>query len=284
MEAISGATQPTWSPADYTVGWICLHYEDSLAAELFLDNPHQPEFVSPHDINAYVLGEIGGHNIVTANLPMGDFDASGRSAGAVAADILASFPNIKIALVTGIGGAAPSSKHGITLGDVVVSAPLDVTCIEGVSQNKPSEGMRERNPQMPDFAVQPPALLRTAVDRLKAHYETEGHQIEETISNVLKKYPHLGECRRPEGTPVEDKISIHYGSIVSGGEVTTGGNDVLCVDTAVAGLMKGFPCFAIRGICDDSDTDKKWRGYAAMAAAAYAKDLIKSISPRERLI
>lgn len=279
MEATDGATQPTWSPEDYTVGWICLHFEDCLAAELFLDNPHQPESVSPHDINAYVLGKIGGHNIVTANLPMGNFDVSGRSAGMVAGDMLASFPNIKIALVTGIGGAAPSSMHSIKLGDVVVSAPLDVTCNEGVSQNELSEGMRERNPQMPDFAVQLPTLLRTVVDRLKAHYEIEGHQIEETISSVLEKYPHLGECRRPEGTPAEDKLSIHYGSIVSGGEVTTGENDVLCVDTAVAGLMKDFPCFAIRGICDDSDPDKKWHGYAAMAAAAVAKDLLNEIPP-----
>jgi hypothetical protein len=37
----------------------------------------------------------------------------------------------------------------------------------------------------------------------------------------------------------------------------------------------------IRGICDYSDTHKndKWHGYAAMSAAAYAKDLMNRIPP-----
>ncbi|KAJ4861782.1 hypothetical protein T069G_02736 [Trichoderma breve] len=335
MEAISGATQPTWSPADYTVGWICLHPEDRLAATNFLDNRHKPKFVSRRDTNVYELGKIGGHNVVTTCLPEGGFDASGASAAFVAIGMLASFPNIKIGLVTGIGGAEPSSKNDIKLGDVVVGAPLDVTCNEGVSQNELSEEMREQNFQKTSFAVQSSTLLRTAVDGLKAHYETEGHQIEEAISRVLKNRPRLkrqygrpqsigdelcestvnlplrteelcfASCGndvwmvvsrpeetqvedKPEKTQVEDKISIHYGSLVPGGRVMkdailqdkpTGENDVLCSDTAVAGLMKGFPCCVIRGICDDSGSDKKWHGYAAMAAAAVAKDLLNEIPP-----
>jgi nucleoside phosphorylase len=51
---------------------------------------------------------------------------------------------------------------------------------------------------------------------------------------------------------------------------------VLCFEMEAAGLMNHFPCLVIRGICDYSDThkNKKWQGYAAMAAAAYAKDLL----------
>ncbi|THC90327.1 hypothetical protein EYZ11_010206 [Aspergillus tanneri] len=43
-----------------------------------------------------------------------------------------------------------------------------------------------------------------------------------------------------------------------------------------AGLMQDFPCLVIRGICDyaDSHKNKKWQGYAALAAAAYAKELL----------
>ena len=57
--------------------------------------------------------------------------------------------------------------------------------------------------------------------------------------------------------------------------------DVLCFDMEAAGLMNHFPCLVIRGICDYSDTHKnnKWQGYAAMAAAAYAKDLLSLIAP-----
>ena len=43
-----------------------------------------------------------------------------------------------------------------------------------------------------------------------------------------------------------------------------------------AGLMDQLPCLVIRGICDycDSHKNKHWQGYAALAAAAYARDLL----------
>ncbi|KAI8648518.1 hypothetical protein NCS55_01490500 [Fusarium keratoplasticum] len=48
-----------------------------------------------------------------------------------------------------------------------------------------------------------------------------------------------------------------------------------------AGLMNRFPCLIIRGICDYSDSHKpeEWQGFAGMAAAAYAKDLIYYLAP-----
>jgi hypothetical protein len=57
--------------------------------------------------------------------------------------------------------------------------------------------------------------------------------------------------------------------------------DVLCFEMEAAGLMNHFPCIVIRGISDYSDTHKndKWHGYAAMVAAAYAKDLLGCIVP-----
>lgn len=50
-----------------------------------------------------------------------------------------------------------------------------------------------------------------------------------------------------------------------------------------AGLINQFPCLVIRGICDYSDLhkNKEWQGYAAMAAAAYAKDLLCQIAPNK---
>jgi nucleoside phosphorylase len=57
--------------------------------------------------------------------------------------------------------------------------------------------------------------------------------------------------------------------------------DVLCFEMEAAGLMNHFPCLVIRGICDYSDShkNKAWQGYAAMAAAAYTKDLLYRIAP-----
>lgn len=49
-----------------------------------------------------------------------------------------------------------------------------------------------------------------------------------------------------------------------------------------AGLTNHFPCLVVRGICDYSDShkNKEWQGYAAMAAAAYTKDLPPRIAPK----
>jgi hypothetical protein len=57
--------------------------------------------------------------------------------------------------------------------------------------------------------------------------------------------------------------------------------DVLCFEMEAAGLMNHFPSLIIRGICDYSDShkNKEWQGYAAMAAAGFAKDLLNQIAP-----
>jgi hypothetical protein len=60
--------------------------------------------------------------------------------------------------------------------------------------------------------------------------------------------------------------------------------DILCFETEAAGLMNHFPCLVIRGIINYSDSHKNntWEGYAAMVAAAYAKDLLlHQIAPQQ---
>lgn len=83
---------------------------------------------------------------------------------------------------------------------------------------------------------------------------------------------------------------IHYGLIASRNQLVKNAvvrdtlvreKDMLCFEMEAAGLMNHFPCLMIRGICDYSDTHKNdvWQGYAAMVAAAYAKDLLKRMPP-----
>lgn len=57
--------------------------------------------------------------------------------------------------------------------------------------------------------------------------------------------------------------------------------NILCFGVEAAGLLNQFPCLVIRGICDYSDShrSKDSQGYAAMAAAVYAKDLLYHIPP-----
>ncbi|WZH42152.1 LOW QUALITY PROTEIN: Serine/threonine-protein phosphatase 6 regulatory ankyrin repeat subunit B [Fusarium acuminatum] len=95
---------------------------------------------------------------------------------------------------------------------------------------------------------------------------------------------------RPERTEDEDNPTIHYGLIASADRLMKDASardrlseekEVLCFEMEAAGLMNHFPCLVIRGICDYSDShkNKKWQGYAAMVAAAYAKDLLYQIAP-----
>jgi nucleoside phosphorylase len=97
---------------------------------------------------------------------------------------------------------------------------------------------------------------------------------------------------RRERTKNEDNPAIHYGLIASANRLMKDAlvrdrlaaqKDVLCFEMEAAGLMNQFPCLVIHGICDYSDShkNKEWQGYAAMAAAAYTKDLLCRIPPNK---
>ena len=315
------------NPKDYAVGWICAIIPEHVAAQAFLDEVHEgPEYVSSNDNNDYTLGKIGKHNVVIAVLPDGEYGIS--SAASVARDMLHSFPNVRIGMMVGIGGGAPSQKHDIRLGDIVVSASRDGK--GGVFQYDFGEAIQGQGFRETGFLNQPPTVLRTAVSGLKTKYRIDGHKIEEDIDTILKKRPRLrkgykrpdpgsdrlyqtgvvhppndeASCAevcgdealnlilRPERTEDEDNLAIHYGLIASADRLMKDAlvrdklaaeNDVLCFEMEAAGLMNHFPCLVIRGVCDYSDShmNKEWQGYAAMAAAAYAKDLLCRISPNK---
>ena len=87
---------------------------------------------------------------------------------------------------------------------------------------------------------------------------------------------------------------VHYGAIASGGTpvkdiavaarlLRQTAEDCICLETEAAGLMDTFPCLVIRGICDyaDSHNNGQWRNYAAAVAAAYAKELLHHVFPRD---
>ncbi|KAM5359065.1 hypothetical protein ACJA88_015226 [Fusarium oxysporum] len=90
----------------------------------------------------------------------------------------------------------------------------------------------------------------------------------------------------------DDDPAIHYGLVASANQLMkdalardklAASMDVLCFEMEAAGLMNHFPCLVIRGICDYSDShkNKEWQGFAAMMAAAYAKDLLHQIPPNK---
>ncbi|TFB02584.1 Ankyrin repeat domain-containing protein 50 [Trichoderma ghanense] len=309
---------------EYTVGWICAVVTEYVAAEAVLDEIHgRPAKVSPASQSNYTLGRVGQHNVVIASLPFGEYGTA--SAATVATDMSHNFPNIKVRLMVGIGGGAPSNKHDIRLGDVVVSAPCNGH--SGVMQYDFGKTVQDQPFQPTRYLDQPPMLLRTAMSGLAAQYERRGHSIQETVADILERRPLLQEkySRPREGSdrlysstyvhPFDgsadcertcadnslvvrpprisgQSLAIHYGLIASANQLMKDATvrdylssqyDVLCFEMEAGGLMNQFPCLVIRGICDYSDShkNKAWQGYAAMTAAAYAKDLIARLSPSD---
>ncbi|TIA54019.1 WD40 repeat-like protein, partial [Aureobasidium pullulans] len=312
-------------PALYTVGWICALTTECTAARQFLDEEHnRPSHVSANDTNDYTLGKIADHNVVIAVLPDGEYGLS--SAAGVAKDMLNSFRNIRVGLMVGIGGGAPTAKDDVRLGDVVVSSQKNGTA--GVYQYDYGKTIQGQSFQQTGFLNQPPTVVRAAVSGLRSKYEDDGHQIRESIEAVLDKKPRLrkkysrpgpesdrlyrakivhpdgdqGDCDRVCGTQQadlvhrrdreedEDNPAIHYGVIASANQLMKDATirdtlakdkGVLCFEMEAAGIMNRLPCLVIRGICDYSDShkNKEWQGYAAMAAAAYARELLTRMVP-----
>ncbi|KAE8359627.1 hypothetical protein BDV27DRAFT_162459 [Aspergillus caelatus] len=279
--------RPRRSQSSYTVGWICAVVPEHVAATVFLDEEHERlENLSSNDNNTYKFGKIGEHNVVIGVMP----NASGTtSAALVARDMLRSFPNIRTCLMVGIGSGVPSSKHDIRLGDVVVSSAQNGKgavkalrteyAIRGHCLQEAISDVLEKNSRIAkDYQLPNPNT-----DRLyKAHVIHPSG--EKGCAAVCGDDP-SDLIERPER---EENLEIHYGLVASANQVMKDATfrdilaeekNVLCFEMEAAGLINHFPCLVIRGIYNYADThdNKEWRGYAAMTAAAYAKDLLYQI-------
>ncbi|KAL3965725.1 hypothetical protein ACCO45_000033 [Purpureocillium lilacinum] len=229
---------------------------ETTPASAFLEEEHEgPESLPHNDNNSYALGKIGGHNAVIAVLPKSEYGTT--VAATVARDMVHSFPN-----------------HDIRLGDIVVGSRSGDK--GGVYQYDYGKAIQEQSFVTTGHLNQAPQSTLTAVSALEAS-EVCGNDPEHLVA-------------RPERDEDDDDPAVHYGLIASANTLMKDATvrdklaaekDVLCFEMEAAGLMNHFPCLVIRGICDYSDSHKneEWQGYAAMTAAAYAKDLLCHILP-----
>ncbi|EHK43569.1 hypothetical protein TRIATDRAFT_178317, partial [Trichoderma atroviride IMI 206040] len=295
-------------PEDYTIVWICATRTEYTAAQAFLDDIHkEPGYEEPGYFYGYTFGQIGRHNIVLL-FPSAKRIYRQSPVVTVVRNIPYHFHNIRFCLSVGSGGGAPSAKHDIRLGDVIVGySPAE----------REGSVIQYKTRQIPE-------VLRAAIDRLTLLYAMERHTLKEAIDTTLDKNQSLGESykrpatdrlyqshfvhrsdsenncavvcgddpssfvQRPER--VEDGPTIHYGLIASAyapmkdalvRDKLSELKDILCFEQEATGFSGGFPCLVIRGICDYSDShhNERWQGYAAMTTAAFAKQLLCEISP-----
>ncbi|KAK6527333.1 hypothetical protein TWF281_010518 [Arthrobotrys megalospora] len=293
---------------DYTIGWICALAVEFKAALAILDERHPP-LPQELDDNSYAFGRVGCYNIVIACLPSGVYGLT--SATNVATLLRQSFPSITVGLMVGIGGGAPVLPlRDIRLGDVVVSEP--VAGFPGILQYDFGKTIQEGQFVHTGVLNKPPNIFLKALTKLKAEYEPDS--IAKIITNVLENGAVPQEFARPSidqlfqphyehplenascvvcdhGMLVErptrlsqDWPYVHYGLIASGNQVMKHGmtrdklsreRGVLCFEMEAAGLDE-LPSLVIRGICDyaDSHKNKEWQPYAALSAAAFARELL----------
>ncbi|KAI1050892.1 hypothetical protein LB507_009229 [Fusarium sp. FIESC RH6] len=183
--------------AKYTVGWICALPVESAAALALLDEEYKEiAEVGEHDSNSYFLGRIHHHNVVIAGLPDGEYGTA--SAASVANNMLHSFPHVRIVLMVGIGGGAPTENKDIRLGDVVVSSREGQA--SGVFQYDFGKVLQDKDTPFAHTGLlnQPPVILRTAVFSLKTRHKMRGHGLHGLIKQTLENLPQLNdEYSRP---------------------------------------------------------------------------------------
>jgi hypothetical protein len=108
-------------PDDITVTVFCALPFESVAVKYCLDEEldcHPFTWVPAKYV--YSFGRIKDHYLVIARPQVGPVKAA-----QCAATVTQQFPNIRFALMVGIGAGIPSAKRDIRLGDIAVSIPRD---------------------------------------------------------------------------------------------------------------------------------------------------------------
>ncbi|UPK99028.1 hypothetical protein LCI18_009963 [Fusarium solani-melongenae] len=221
-------------------------------------------------------------------------------------------------MLVGIAGGVPDSKEDIRLGDVVVSRSTptwpgivqysvnaekaEAQFVRGGASDQPAPSLlaatsktetaaifgESRIPQYIDELVQkdPVTFTHPGPEQdvlFESSYEHTDVMSEDDGCNHCN--PNMIQPRQPRET---QDPTIHYGVIAAGHHLICTSvmkqklvheQDILCLDTEVAGLKDAAQYLAIRGICDyaDSHSSKVWHAYAAVAAAAYAKEVLSFI-------
>ncbi|OAT12082.1 pfs domain-containing protein, variant [Blastomyces gilchristii SLH14081] len=299
---------------EFHIGWICALPIEAAAARMMLDKDFGVlGEQDPRDSNVYRLGTIGKHNVVIACLPAGQIGpviAATVVNNMVRTFSTLEF-GIMVGIGGGIPSADHDIRLGdIVIGcsfddsrvvvqhDTVKYVAGGELYRTGFFNNPPrpllaaTHAMRTahlaKNPRytqyMQDATVRDTRTGKTfsrpsaQTDRLfKVEY---GHSAR---TAGCEECPKGWEVSRPERECNDPRT--HYGIIASGSAVIKDGRKrenirlktgALCVEMEAAGMVADFHCLVIRGICDYSDShkNKQWQGYAALAAAAYAKDLL----------
>jgi nucleoside phosphorylase len=300
-------------PEDITIAIFCALPYEAVAVRYTLDGEYTCR--SKGRDYVYSFGKIAEHKVVIAQSQIGTIEAA-YCASAVSQE----FPNVRLALMVGIGAGIPSPTHDIRLGDLAISIPKDGH--SGVLQY--DFGKYEENYfQLKGCLNKPPRILISADGALLQDQLMTKRPLRKILRKITSANPgfmrpdtddilyeqdfqHVNtgsDCSGCEAAS-ERKITIrpprqdqqpviHRGLILSGNGVIKNSRDrnkfqrhfkdAICYEMEAAGIMDQIPCLVVRGICDYADTHKQdnWHYYAAAVAAAYCKALLMKVHSQE---
>jgi len=274
------------------------------AAMLAMLDDARPITVSG-DPNDYAYGMVpaldgtGNHHIVVALQKK----PANNSASAVASHLAHSFPHLEHVLMVGIAGGIPHmtdpDKH-VRLGDVVVSDQNGVVQYDHLKLE--SHQVLVRSAASPPSAALLGKVRVLEAARLSGMHPWEDHIMRAVVEGGRRpdgstdrvfvagvEISHPSDAFRRSGHP-----RIHYGAIGSSNvllkdpEIRDALGDkfgIRAIEMEASGIADGtwtagLGYIVIRGISDYCDEHKNdvWQGYAAVAAAGYARALIESFT------
>lgn len=279
-----------------------------------------PSLPTQRDQNSYTLGEIGGHNMVITVLPEIGTNSAATVAIQLLNDFPSIRFGLLVGIGGGVP-SEEEDDYDIRLGDVVVSKPTasfgGVVQYDlgkfSTSGGFERTGVLAKPPPLLRSSVenlaadhrikgsQVPQLLSAMLQKYPAMEEEYSHPGIGSDQLFQADYPHPSgpNCRNCDQQRIVERDDrrnqnpkFHYGIIGSANTVVKDAGlreelrqalKIMCVEMEAAGLMDSFPCLVIRGICDyaDSHKNKKWQPYAAATAAAYMKELLLIIPPKD---
>lgn len=293
------------SPEDITISVFCALSHESVAVRYSLDEEFECHPKGAGKMKyVYSFGRIGDHKVVIAQPnQMGTVKAA-----QCAATVSQQFPNVRFALMVGIGAGIPSlSKCDIRLGDVAISIPRDNH--PGVLQY--DFGKYELNGKFvrKGSLDKPPSILISADISLEHDEMMDKSPLKKILRDITKhpryarprngdvlfhdSFHHVkgddcSECEVAKDRKIVPRTArdenpgqpvVHRGLILSGSGVVKNPEDrnrlrrdydeAICFEMEAAGIMDEIPCLVVRGICDYADTHKQ-DGWHYYAAAVAA--------------
>jgi nucleoside phosphorylase len=301
---------------DYTVGWVCAFDNEMIAACAMLDETHPNLPPSSSDTNHYTLGRMGAHNVVIVQLPSGEQEIISAAVVSTKMGFTFTSLKciLSVGVASGIPSEQNDIRLGDV---VVGTPRGVIQFDWGKITESAGFIRRTEESQRPDIVLRNAVdKLKATFGREKHSISHHLSQAVEESNNLPKRfkvmpgipdllfetgythrhdsgnYPYCDACNKSSAIRRyprdDDGPSIHYGLIASGSSIIRDSSTrnrlgmelgAVCLDTVAAGLVTNYPAMVIRGVCDyaDSHSNKAFQAIAAARAAAYAKELLKSV-------